>query len=388
MIFSFLSQNTYEDPKLLADNGVNYPVPLKFYDPEIGVKSFANHVEMARYADDKFDWISVSEHHGWPMLQSPNAAVLLGAFAAVTKRVKLAWMGPLVSMNNPIRIAEECAMLDQFSNGRLICLFLRGTPNEFLVYGVKADETRDRTQEAYSLIQRALSEPQPFSWQGRYYKYRSVSMWPATTQKPLFPILSSGNSLESATFAAQNRYGLAISFYPPELVADLVGFYKTECERFGWEPSSDWIAYRGFGAVGETDEQAADLASRFFGQRNSFLLGFTGRGRHTVGDLRFANPPKRIDSDQKDKSASGFGLGTLAFQGCADTVVNQIFDFAELTGVGVLDIGFNGGGLEGEECFDSLRRFGDVVIPAVRAIEASNSKSNNKKKEVAGVASD
>jgi alkanesulfonate monooxygenase SsuD/methylene tetrahydromethanopterin reductase-like flavin-dependent oxidoreductase (luciferase family) len=378
MKFSFNCENTYEDPEIYTEEfrqQVTYPVPLKFYKPEIGVKSFENHLDMVRYADDKFDWISASEHHGWPILQAPNAAVLLSAFAAVTKRAKLAWMGPLVSMNNPVRIAEECAMLDQMSNGRLICLFLRGTPNEFLAYGVRADETRERTQEAFSLIERALTEPYPFSWQGRYFKYRTIGMWPSLTQNPMFPILSSGNSLESATFAAQHRYGLGISFYPPEMVADLVAFYKAECNRFGWEPSSEWILYRGFATVASTDEEAAARAHRFFGETNSFAMGVTtGRGALMASELRFANPPKRYNSSQKDSGASGFALGTLAFQGRPETVVKQIEDFAELTGVGVLDLAFNAGGLTGEEAFDALRRFGDEVIPGVRRHSASTTR--------------
>jgi Luciferase-like monooxygenase len=62
-------------------------------------------------------------------------------------------------MNNPVRTAEELAMIDQLSGGRLVALFLRGTPNEFLVYGVNPAETRARTQEPASLSSALLPNP-------------------------------------------------------------------------------------------------------------------------------------------------------------------------------------------------------------------------------------
>jgi alkanesulfonate monooxygenase SsuD/methylene tetrahydromethanopterin reductase-like flavin-dependent oxidoreductase (luciferase family) len=65
----------------------------------------------------------------------------------VVKRAKIAVLGPLVSMNNPVRIAEESAMLDQLSHGRLVVLFLRGSPNESLAYGTNPDERRARNRK-------------------------------------------------------------------------------------------------------------------------------------------------------------------------------------------------------------------------------------------------
>jgi alkanesulfonate monooxygenase SsuD/methylene tetrahydromethanopterin reductase-like flavin-dependent oxidoreductase (luciferase family) len=381
MKFSFFMMNTYADPEKFGAAYTTYPMPAKYYDPEVGLKSVADHMEQARLAEELgFDWISASEHHGWHILQTPNASLMLAALSQVTTRVKLAWMGPLVSMNNPIRVAEEAAMLDQLSGGRLIVLFLRGTPNEFLAYGVRPAETRPRTQEAIELISRLLVEPQPFSWQGRYFQYRNATVWPGLTQRGLFPIISSGNSLESATFAAKHHHGLGISYYPTELVADLVAFYKQECERFGWEPSPDQILYRCFAGVGENDEHADDMERRYYGGGAGITTPMYGRGKLLAAELKVPEPPKRVGSDQKDGGASGFAFGQLSLKGSADTVVEQIREFSARTGVGVYDVSFNGGGLSGEEALASLRRFGEEVIPRVRALEGTKEQP-----EVAGV---
>jgi alkanesulfonate monooxygenase SsuD/methylene tetrahydromethanopterin reductase-like flavin-dependent oxidoreductase (luciferase family) len=167
-------------------------------------------------------------------LQTPNACVFAAALSQVIRRAKIAVLGPLVSMNNPVRIAEELAMLDQLSGGRLVVLFLRGTPNEFLTYGVNPDETRARTQEASMLITRSLTEAQPFGWQGRYYRFRTVSVWPRPVQQPHPPLYYSGNSLESTSFAAARRLGLSVSFYPAHVTAQMTGHYQQ-----GW-----WSAKR------------------------------------------------------------------------------------------------------------------------------------------------
>jgi alkanesulfonate monooxygenase SsuD/methylene tetrahydromethanopterin reductase-like flavin-dependent oxidoreductase (luciferase family) len=269
----------------------------------------------------------------------------------VVRRAKIAVLGPLVSMNNPVRIAEELAMLDQLSGGRLIVLFLRGTPNEFLAYGTNPDETRARTQEASVLITRALTEPQPFGWEGRFYRFQTVAVWPGPIQRPHPPMYYSGNSTESATFAAAHHLGLGVSFYPPHLVAQLTGHYKQECAKHGWEPSPDQLLYRCFAAVGEDDKEAAALGAAFLGMRKAVEALSQGRGA--------ALPPA-------PQSQVGLGLGELRFCGSPDTLVKQITDFHEATGIGVVDLGFAG------ESTKSMRLFGTEVLPRIRHVGASS----------------
>ncbi len=164
MKVSFFCTNRYSSREAL--DHPEWPVPRALYEPEAGLRSLEESLEQVRLAEELgFDWISCSEHHYTPLRQTPNAVLFAAALSQVVRRPKIAVLGPLVSMNNPVRIAEEIAMLDQLTGGRLIVMFLRGTPNEFLSYGVNPDETRARTQEASLLIIRALTEAQPFGWE-------------------------------------------------------------------------------------------------------------------------------------------------------------------------------------------------------------------------------
>jgi alkanesulfonate monooxygenase SsuD/methylene tetrahydromethanopterin reductase-like flavin-dependent oxidoreductase (luciferase family) len=306
-------------------------------------------------------------------LQTPNACVFAGALSQVVRRAKIAVLGPLVSMNNPVRIAEELAMLDQLSRGRLVVLFLRGTPNEFLAYGTNPDETRARTQEASVLITRALTEPHPFGWEGRFYRFQTVSVWPGPIQRPHPPMYYSGNSLESAAFAAAHRLGLGVSFYPPPLVAQLMGYYKQECTQHGWEPSPDQLLYRAFIAVGEDDKEAAELKAKYF-KGAAHGQFFRGRGAAVPPPMPPALPAASGDANGKSsapvKDLIGLALGTLHFCGSPDAVVQQLTAFHETTGVGVFDLAFDGAGMTSQETLKSIRLFGTEVLPRIRHIGA------------------
>jgi alkanesulfonate monooxygenase SsuD/methylene tetrahydromethanopterin reductase-like flavin-dependent oxidoreductase (luciferase family) len=353
-----------------------WPVPPALYHPEAGLRSFNHSLELVRLAEDLgFDWISCSEHHYTPMRQTPNAAVFAAALSQVVRHARIAVLGPLVSMNNPVRVAEELAMLDQLSGGRLVVLFLRGTPNEFLTYGTNPDETRDRTQEACTLIQRALTEPQPFGWEGRFFRFRTVAVWPGPIQRPHPPMYYSGNSFESAAFAAKRHLGLAISFYPPHLVAQLAEYYRHECAKSGWEPGPDQLLYRGFIGVGEDEAEAGALQSRYFGEA-SVMQFFRGRAA-AVAPPRAPAPPTS-DADGKSeggKSSAGIVLGSLHFCGDSKAVVKQIVQLHEQAGVGIIDLAFSGPGLTENEALKSLRLFGTEVLPRIRRLGAQ--RSNN-----------
>ena len=170
-------------------------------------------------------------------------------------------------------------------------------------------------------------------------------------QRPHPPLYYSGNSLESATFAAAHHLGLGVSFYPPHLVAQLIGHYKQECAKHGWEPSPNQLLYRCFAAVGEDDKEAAALGAAFSGMRKAVDAFWQGRGA--------ALPPP-------PQSQVGLGLGELRFCGSPETVVKQITDFHEATGVGVIDCGFAG------EPMKSMRLFGTEVLPRIRHVGAAH----------------
>src|SRR5215469_1957601 len=117
MKVSYLCANTYYGVEALGHGG--WPTPQALFRPAEAARSFQVNFELARLADELgFDWVSTSEHHYSPRLLAPNACLVSAALSQVVKRAKIAVLGPLVAMNNPVRIAEEVALLDQMSGGR------------------------------------------------------------------------------------------------------------------------------------------------------------------------------------------------------------------------------------------------------------------------------
>jgi len=263
MLVSSLCMVGYDGP---APGLEIWPAESRYCRRDVAQASFDHSLAMARKADALgFDWVSVSEHHYAPYIMTPNPCVMAGALAQATSRAKIALLGPLVPLSNPVRLAEELAMVDMLSGGRLVVLFLRGTPNEHQTYDTDAAATRAMTQEGIELIIKAWRADEPFSWSGEHYRFSTVSVWPKPVQMPHPPIFGSGNSDESVRFAAKRRMGIAFSFAPPDAVRAWVRLYLAEAEKEGWQPGPQHVIYRGIAYAAESDAKALDDMGAYFG---------------------------------------------------------------------------------------------------------------------------
>jgi alkanesulfonate monooxygenase SsuD/methylene tetrahydromethanopterin reductase-like flavin-dependent oxidoreductase (luciferase family) len=360
--------------------GGGWPVPPRLFDAAVGQSTYDNFLEWSALADELgFDWVSVSEHHYAPLIIAPSTAVMAGALTQVVRRARIALLGPLAPVNNPVRTAEEIAMLDHLSHGRLIVLPLRGTINEFSCYApIDPGQTKSMTQEATRLIQKALSEPEPFSWEGEHFQFPRVAVWPRPLQQPFPPMYYSGNSPDSALFAARNRLGVCFSFHTPQQVAATLANYREEAARAGWQPDSDHMVYRGFIVVAETEAEAERLAASFVPP--SMAASIERNKRHQLGTngAPSAMPEdwaRNAGNGKPDEGPVGFGLGRLLFAGTPDTIVERIRMFHEMTGVGVLDFIFTAGNTPPEAIRRGIELFGKEVLPRIRGIGSSASLS-------------
>ena len=346
-------------------------VPPSACDPQVSRESFERWLGYAAMADQLgFDWISVSEHHYSPLILVPSVGPLAGALTQIVRRARIALLGPLVSINNPVRVAEEIAMLDHLSHSRLIVLLLRGTPLEFKAYEpVDPALTQQKTQVATRLIRKALTETTPFAWQDEFFNYPNIAVWPRPLELP--PMYFSGNSMNSAVFAAEERLGLCISFHRPASTAEIVARYRAEARRTGWEPTPDQIVYRGFGLVADTDARATELEATFLPPHQRFLLdgpapaGAPGNGQKKNAD---------VDQSKLD-DAMPFGMGRMLFAGSPDTVVERLRRFQSMTGVGVVDLVFSSAQIAAEDERRSIELFGREVLPQIHAFDAAAPKT-------------
>lgn len=244
--------------------------PPSACDREIASKSLQRTIANCKRAEDLgFDWVSVSEHHYAPYMLTPNPLVLAGALSQQVKHAKIALLGPLLPLNNPVRVAEEIAMLDSISGGRVVVLFLRGTPSEWRIYDDVGQNSREMTQEGIELILKAWTEPNRFAWNGKHYKFPNVSVWPRTVQDPHPPVFGSGNSEESAIFAAKHKIGLAMSYMPATTVKRIVDLYKDEAKKTGWTPAKDQILYRSTCQISDGNEPHESVFDKADAQANA-----------------------------------------------------------------------------------------------------------------------
>src|SRR5579871_3068496 len=249
-----------------------WPVPTDSFSTEVAERSMEFSLEQFELADQLgFDWVTVAEHHYAPASLTPNPMIMAGALTQRVRRAKIGLLGAAIPILNPVRVAEEFAMLDTMTGGRVVAGMLRGTSNEYVTYNVNPAESRERFEEALELIIHAWTEPQPFGWQGRYFQYRDVSIWPRPVQQPYPPIYMSGSSPESGEFAARHHVHLGFAFTTVPLAREAARYYRTQAAAVGWEPTPDHILYRVAAHVADTDAQAMeDLAPTANERRHSF----------------------------------------------------------------------------------------------------------------------
>src|SRR5712664_303111 len=146
----------------------------KHFDPVAGSRLYNEYLEHYKLAEEVgFDGIMLNEHHNAPFCMQAKCNVFASILAAMTKRVKLVLLGnPLPLADNPVRLAEELAMIDMVSRGRLVSGFVRGGGQEQLAAGVNPAYNRERFEEAHALIVKAWTQVGPFRWEGTHYLHR------------------------------------------------------------------------------------------------------------------------------------------------------------------------------------------------------------------------
>lgn len=358
MKVSFFETARYRAPNALPPE---WPVASGAYDRDAGAEAYRSMIERLEYVEELgFDWVSVSEHHYSPRILTPSPIVAAAYIAARLRKITIALLGPIVPHSNPVRVAEELAMLDTLTQGRLVVGLLRGTSNEAMTYDLNPQEARERTDEGMELILKAWTEPQPFGWQGRHFQYRTISIWPRPLQQPHPPTYALGTSREACEFAARHHLGCGVSYGPFEVMGKATQYYREQCARHGWHPEPEQIIYRANMLVAETDEDARTLLRQ---QPGTTPFAMRAGVRDTVTTLDSRN----IAGEARPANVSG--VLPTTFVGSPDTVVEQVRRCREVVGAGVLDLSLHP---PGSGDLDSLMRalelFGKKVLPRIRDI--------------------
>jgi alkanesulfonate monooxygenase SsuD/methylene tetrahydromethanopterin reductase-like flavin-dependent oxidoreductase (luciferase family) len=263
-------------------------LPSELYDPVLGAEEYERHIDFLVHGEKLgFDGIGVNEHHqtAYGMMPAPN--LIAANLIARTKTTKIAILGRALPLqNNPVFVAEEYAMLDNLSKGRIIAGFVRGIGAEYHSSGTNPYFSHERFHEAHDLIVRAWTEPGPWHFESQNFNHMYVNLWPRPYQKPHPPIwIPSQGSSSTIKWAAKMRYTYCQTLSPIATVARFFQMYREEAAKAGYDATPDQLAWSNSIYVAETDAKAMReakphleaLANRFLKMPTEMLLppGYT-----------------------------------------------------------------------------------------------------------------
>lgn len=354
-----------------------WPVSNRGFIPERGTELYKDYIDTLAYAEEcGFDWIGCNEHHFSPYGLMSNCNLVGSVLAYRTSDIRIAMCGNLVPLLNPIRVAEEYAMLDVMSGGRLIAGFMRGIPHEYVAYNIPPGESWERLAEAYDLIIKCWTEPEPFGCEGKYYQYRAVSIWPRPHQKPYPRILMSASSPESAKFAAERRAIMGmVQLSDINAAKESIRVYKETARRHGWEPTADDILIGAHTCVADT----ADEAKAYLGEGLKYFYNVLSGGPRTAQRLVVQKTRYYHDEAVQARAVNRRTVlkeipieerieKGLVLCGTPEMVAEQIVRLKEELGHGVMNINMKIGNIPQDVVRHSMKLWAEHVMPQVRAL--------------------
>jgi alkanesulfonate monooxygenase SsuD/methylene tetrahydromethanopterin reductase-like flavin-dependent oxidoreductase (luciferase family) len=356
------------------------PVPSSYFDPQKGSANYAEHLEEMAYCEELgFDGVVFNEHHysAYGTMPSPN--LIAAALSQKTKKIKIGVLGNILPLrNHPVRVAEEYAMIDCLSNGRLIAGFVRGIPPEYIWYGVNPSESRGRFQEAYDLIMTAWTES-VWSFEGEFFKLKDCAIWPRPVQQPHPPIWIAARSAESVEWCVKRHLPCAQVYQTTSQIEDTFNYYRAKANEEGWEAQPDQFILCRHIYIDETDEKARDSItgpmSYFF---TVFNRGFNEAiNKDAVGrQLMAALTSERSFSYFREGNRERFDFSKMDYDGLLtsgyliagnpETVAKQIQSQMHQVGADHFMGMFHIGNLAHEKVVKSLNLFKKEIMPRLQ----------------------
>jgi alkanesulfonate monooxygenase SsuD/methylene tetrahydromethanopterin reductase-like flavin-dependent oxidoreductase (luciferase family) len=331
--------------------------------------------ELALADESGFDFGFCVEHHFNPNESwMPSPSIYCALAAAHTRHLRIGTMGNIAPLHDPLRIAEDAAVLDNVANGRFELGLVSGiVPDFFGPYGADFQNRRALTHESLLFIKHALSSDGAFSFTGASRQYQNVTLGVKPLQKPHPPIWIHSRDTETLALLAREGVHTGYLFLVPR--SDVAPRYReylrlwNDARHAGKPNIGYWILIY----VDETDATAVAKAKPYF--EYCFTKVFGTRADGGIGYLRLAeNHAKRGNPGGAEIARHAIDVDylrehNLAFVGSPQTVIEQI-KAAASEGVFNTVLGeFNISPIGEEDLMRSIRLFGAEVIPALRGFE-------------------
>jgi len=346
--------------------------PNALFDPQVGHQVYNRYLDELIYAEELgFDGVCVNEHHqnAYGLMPSPN--LMASILARQTSRVKIAVVGNALPLYNPpTRVAEEFAMIDCISGGRLIAGFVVGGGPEYYSFSMNPAQARERFYECHDIVLKAWTSDGPTEHIGKHYKLRYLNTWPKPVQKPHPEIWIPGvGSLETMEFVARHRYAyMGIPYFHVNVFERTFRMFRQACEKEGYQADPMQMGWLEPIYVAESDEQARrEYEEHFFYFVKRLLPGIN------------VSPPGYTTLRSYESMLKGFNTfainletwdqvveGQYAIVGSPDTVYERLVENLHRLGTGNLLGLFQLGTLPAEPTRRSLELFAREVMPRLR----------------------
>jgi alkanesulfonate monooxygenase SsuD/methylene tetrahydromethanopterin reductase-like flavin-dependent oxidoreductase (luciferase family) len=350
----------------------------KHFDPVAGSRLYNEYLEQYLLAEEVgIEGIMLNEHHNAPFCMQAKCNVFASILAAATQKTKIVLLGnPLPLAENPVRLAEELAMIDMISKGRLVSGFVRGGGQEQLATGVNPAFNRERFQEAHDLVVAAWTREGPFRWEGTHYQHRVVNPWAVPLQKPHPRVWIPGViSVETILWAAEHGYPYIALNTPIDRTNKIWEIYDTAAAEAGFTPGPDYHGLLKQIHVAETEEKAVANARQFMWMQGEFTglahpVWSTPSGYSSPDNRRafveFAtgrskNPRYRPPLEKQMEEL-------MIIAGTPKQVIAKLRILLEETRPGILGFWGNDGSVTHQDAKTCIRLLGQEVMPAVREI--------------------
>jgi len=350
--------------------------PNKFYDPKKGHALYQRYLaELVLAETVGFDAIVVNEHHNtaYSMMAAPN--LIAAAIIPQTKTAKICVWGTPPNLEYPNRLAEEYAMLDVMSEGRLEVAFPLGTGMEYWANPINPATARARYRESIDIILKCWTQDGPTAYYGDFYTYRYLNPWPRPYQRPYPPCYIVGTgSPETVDLAVKLGFGYSAVFVSKTRALELNAQLRKSSAEYGHPVRPEQLPLQVITYVAETKEKAEAEASehiRFFFED---ALRTTPNFLAPPGYLSVAELKKR--AALADKLHGGFSFENVNESfflavGTADQVVEQLEDWAAKMGTNHFNILGAIGNMPHWKVVKYLTLIGQDVIPRIRANAAA-----------------
>lgn len=349
----------------------------RFCEPEVAHKLYNRYLDEWVAADRLGYNIFVNEHHASANCMSASCLLTLAILARQTTKARLLCLGvPITNRTDPYRVAEELAMIDVISGGRLEIGLVKASPFELAMSNQSPARIMDRYWEAHDFIVKALTTRDgPFSWEGEFYNYRNVNVWPRPLQQPMPPMWITASGATTGRRVAELGYTCA-TFFNGAGTKPLFDAYKeTFLKTHGTPAPIDRFAYLAITVCGRNErevQQRMDKMLPYLAVQPRTPKGWTNPPGYEsaemnamalkmgkTGRLNFGLPPNPTRKDMAD--------GGILFGGTPDELYEQITSFSERAGgIGHLLMLAQAGYLEHEETIDSMTLFAEEVAPRLR----------------------